>query len=388
MNPPEKTYSVYVPQFLSNIIAQNLEPTKLRSTLSDQNWLCSDLIKELHSHYPQASSIKNATRERDKDSFSNSCNKLFPVGRIFASDIQLKQYLTNFASAWSFVISRHGKAMVCHYSPPRKRNQTANSEIIHPSVTDHQQSLKKRKSDRETISCPFSIRFNYVGVPRANRGILILYQVKITSVNSTHTCTLEPMVQRRAVQASGKLSSIDLNSMKGVIDLLRNKPHTAASTLRPMLENVLPRHCGLTSMFISNFRRRVMNYLIKTDNYEDLTMDTATMLVSKDVNAADEFVQNLDDPIVMQNFTAILRSTMRENKTTWKALNMLDEVKSKLRGFDYRIWKDSDGFPKGILYDCKYAKKCHSFWLCVIYGYAIETIQFTWLAILWCINER
>ena len=137
MDSPEKAYAVYLPQFVSKVISLNLEPTKVRSTLSDKDWLCDDHIQELHRRYPQTSSISNATRERDKGDFSNSCNKLFPIGRVFASDQQLKQYLLKFASAWSFVISRRGKTMVCHYSPPKKK-RTANSEVIHPYITENQ----------------------------------------------------------------------------------------------------------------------------------------------------------------------------------------------------------------------------------------------------------
>ena len=159
----------------------------------------------------------------------------------------------------------------------------------------------------------------------------------MTFVDTNHTRKLEPMVQRRAIQSSAKLATINLTSMKGVIDFLRKKTHASPSDLRLMLAPVLPRHCALTTKFINDFRRRAMNYLIQNDHCEELTMGTALILVSKDANASEEFVQNLDDPIIMQNFIAILRTTMSENKTTWKAISTLDKIKSNLGGFDCRV---------------------------------------------------
>ena len=106
----------------------------------------------------------------------------------------------------------------------------------------------------------------------------------------------------------------------------------------------------MTSMFICNFRRRVMNYLIKNSSHEDLTLDTASNLIAKKVDASREFVTDLDDPIVRTNFSNLLRKVMASNDTTWKAISMLAETKQRMPGFDYNVWTDDDGYPIGILW--------------------------------------
>ena len=92
-----------------------------------------------------------------------------------------------------------------------------------------------------------------------------------------------------------------------------------------------------------------MLYLLKHPDHEELTYDQAVHLTLKRMIAADELTY-LDDPFVRQNFTAMLRLIMQEGSGTWQALLLMDELKIKSPGFDYRIFKDDEGRPTGIMY--------------------------------------
>jgi hypothetical protein len=65
--------------------------------------------------------------------------------------------------------------------------------------------------------------------------------------------------------------------------------------------------------------------------------------------SADE-MDELDDPFVLQNFTAMLRKIMQEDSGTWEALGLMDELKFTSPGFDYCIKKDQEGRPMGLIY--------------------------------------
>jgi hypothetical protein len=116
-----------------------------------------------------------------------------------------------------------------------------------------------------------------------------------------------------------------------------------------MVENYVPGWTAIPAQCIGNFRRRVLLFLIKNPNYEHLTYDQALNLSSKKTMSADEMTQ-LDDPFILQNFTTMLRKIMQEDSGTWEALGLMDQLKVTSPGFDYRIKKDTEGKPTGIMY--------------------------------------
>ena len=305
------------------------------------------LSVELQACLPCESDINSTTRERNKESFKTKFNQFFKQGRIFASDVQLSQCMHEFASSWSFAAVKQGKSFMCHYSKRPVFHKTARSYIAPvPRISD-------KKADptlKEIIKCPFVLRYSYVNKPRHTNGCLSLYNVKVTSSVCDHSCTLAPNNQRKALATGGKLGKIDLDTMQSIIERLKDRPHLPPIELRPMLEKCLPFHAGMTAMFIANFRRRVMNYLIKTSLQEDLTHDIASSLVANKVDASQEFITDLDDPIVRTNFSTLLRKVMASNDTAWKAISMLNETKKRIPGFDFKVWKDVDGYPIGILW--------------------------------------
>jgi hypothetical protein len=153
----------------------------------------------------------------------------------------------------------------------------------------------------------------------------IFYLAKITNVNPVHTCGMCPRDMRIAAKRTGQLV-VNIAGMKDILSLLAAKPRVACQVLRPMVENYVP-GCwtGIPVKYIQNFRKRVLLFLIKNPNYEHLTYKQAVNLSSKKSMAADEMTE-LDDPFVLQNFTAMLQKIMQEDSRTWEALGLMDQL--------------------------------------------------------------
>ncbi len=73
-------------------------------------------------------------------------------------------------------------------------------------------------------------------------------------------------------------------------------------------------------------------------------------MISKSTVASDECM-DLDDPIVRENFTELLRKVMQEDSCTWDAIRFLDKiVKARHIGFDYRLKFDTFGRPEALMW--------------------------------------
>jgi hypothetical protein len=136
--------------------------------------------------------------------------------------------------------------------------------------------------------------------------------------------------------------------MNNIISLLKAKPMLKADALRPLLLKHVKVYKTIDAVFIHNFRYRAIHFIAQNSGNE-LCIEDARRLISKDVVAADECM-DLDDPIVHENFTEILRKVMQEDSFTWDALRYLDVIKGWHPGFDYRIKLDSHGRPEAIMW--------------------------------------
>jgi hypothetical protein len=169
--------------------------------------------------------------------------------------------------------------------------------------------------------------------------------VKITQVNSVHTCQMTTIFHRQALQKSGGLQP-DLNGLNDIMSLLRAKPMLQSDVLRPLLTKYLPFYQATDSMYLVNFRLRAQHWLVANGDKE-LTMEEARNLSSKRPLASEEFLLN-DNPMQKQNLTALLRKVMQEDSSTWDALRFLEQMKETNPGFDYRVKYDSYGRPEGV----------------------------------------
>ena len=95
-------------------------------------------------------------------------------------------------------------------------------------------------------------------------------------------------------QKQGHLE-VSISGMIDILSIISEKPRVASNVLCPMILKYIPSYTGLTLEYIINFRKRVLLFLIKNTNYQELTYNQAIALSSRRMIAADE-MSDLDDP--------------------------------------------------------------------------------------------
>ena len=94
--------TLYIPTFREELLNQtDLSHDSIHDEFQKRNWLTSGLIKEVEALYPTKDHINSSNGERDKAIFEENCNKLFALGRKFASSRQLTQVAKLFLDAWA-----------------------------------------------------------------------------------------------------------------------------------------------------------------------------------------------------------------------------------------------------------------------------------------------
>jgi hypothetical protein len=331
---------VDIPDFVEQELSTGDSLEVIRVRLQSMNWLSTDLVTEITSLLPTTGDVNPLTGERDKERFAENCLLLFPTGRVFASEKQIDQVADMFMDGWACKKCHDGKKIMCHYGVSFKKKK----ELVVDALVPREIS----QSQKERCQCPFTIRYSHQGKKVSVKKPGLFYLAKITHVNPVHTCGMCPRDMRIAAKRTGQLV-VNIAGMRDILSLLSAKPRVACQVLRPMVENYVPGWTGIPAKYIQNFRKRVLLFLIKNPNYEHLTYEQAVNLSSKKSMAADEMTE-LDDPFVLQNFTAMLRKIMQEDSGTWEALGLMDQLKISSPGFDYRIKKDLGGKPTGIMY--------------------------------------
>ena len=174
--------------------------------------------------------------------------------------------------------------------------------------------------------------------------------VKISSVNFKHTCTLDTVFHRTAMQSGGRLN-IDISKMQTLLMLLEDNPRMNAMTLRPLLQKYLPHHKAVDSTFVNNFRRRAQCYLLTHQNgIETLSLKDAEKLSkNKSLSAADEVI-NIDDPVVSANMKEMFKKILQGDKSIWSAIRYLEIQQEEIKGFVFSVKRNKEGYPSAIMY--------------------------------------
>ena len=331
--------TVYIPAFLAAELESGDDLILIRDRLQQKNWLTDELVNEITGLFPNSDDIDPSTGARNQTRFSENCSKLFSKDRIFASEKQIDQVAAMFLEAWSVVKAHNGKKIICHYGLNTKKSTES---PFSPSLPREHATRKSK------VQCPFKIAYSHQGKKTNLKKPGIFYRAKITNVVTTHTCGMCPVDMRIALSRTGHLE-VNIEGMKDILSLLSQKPRVACQILRPMIESYLPQWKGVSAQYVNNFRRRVVLFLMKNPDFRHLTYDQAHALSSKKVIAADEMT-GLDDPFIQQNFTEMLRKIMSEDSGTWEGLRLMDDLKVNAPGFDYRVKKDHNGMPVGIMY--------------------------------------
>ena len=315
-------------------------PKDLSLRMTKENWLTDELVAEIAGLLPAANE-KDGSGKRCPDAYLLKISKLFPQGRVFASYTQLVQASKMFLDAWA-VQKVHGqKKITCSYGI----NHGKKPEEPH---ADPRKQRKQKSSLKMTDTpCPFFISYSLVNCTKYGRKPDPFYFVKVTSVQYNHNCPMSTVSHRVALRKSGQAQP-NLEGMNTILSLLKEQPGLPNTVLRPLLQKYLPHYKAMDSSFMRNFRMRAHKFII-LDPCQDLTLQDVNQVASRTNMAAEEIV-DLDQPILRQNFTSLLRKCMQESSSTWVALRYLDETKQRVPGFDYRVHYDVEGCPDGIVW--------------------------------------
>ena len=91
---------VYAPDWYITLAVSGKEPLVINAEYKKRNWITAGLLSEIETLYPTGSEITTNTItkscSRDLDAFQVKCTKMFPVGRVFMSYVQLDQCVNYF----------------------------------------------------------------------------------------------------------------------------------------------------------------------------------------------------------------------------------------------------------------------------------------------------
>ena len=119
--------------------------------------------------------------------------------------------------------------------------------------------------------------------------------------------------------------------------------------MRNLLQDCLPTYFVIDSLFLNNFRKRVAIHHAKHPDGTHLTHDVATRLTKRCSLKRNE-IDELEDPLIRNNFRAMYKEIMSESSNTWQVLNYLQKCKVQITGFDFRIQHSTDGRPIAIMW--------------------------------------
>ena len=132
---------------------------------------------------------------------------------------------------------------------------------------------------------------------------------------------------RHALSTKSGHVKINLDVMTSAVTMLKENPSLKANQLRPLLKSALPTATVLDCKYINNFRIRVANYHAKHLNSTVVTMEDSIKLARNCKLSAEEAV-SFHDPMVRANFNDMFRNIMKEDPSTWTAIQFLRKCKS------------------------------------------------------------
>jgi hypothetical protein len=323
----------------------------------DEDYLTEDLKKEVDECSPMEG-------DRDQETgclsaagllrLKNICEILFEKGRIFRNVYELDQFAKRLASKWYFHVVRQSFSLACHYKPrltPHKYNQVSPGR-----------QRKVKQSLKALVQCPWEIKFSPIG-PRDKEKLASEIPVKITNGNFVHTCKPGIQSQAEAIKKSG--AAFDFSTKKAALSQIVDMLESGAvppSTLRALIRKHVPSNVPISATDLHNFRTRALAYSL-TDR--SLEADDVSKLLRFQELEEDDF-QCFETEVGMKKVKEILRQALQDTGEIWVVECFLRKMKMQVPGFDYRIPRNAEGRPVGVVWMMKEMRRA---WL--RYGHAI-----------------
>ncbi len=158
----------------------------------------------------------------------------------------------------------------------------------------------------------------------------IFYKVRISSISSLeHTCLMSESVYRTALSSRTGHVKINLDVMTTTVQTLKANPSLPARQLRQLLRSALTTVTVLDSRFLNNFKIKVANSHAKQQDSTVITMEDSIKLASSSKLSIEESIC-FHDPMIRANFNEMFRNIMKEDPSTWTAIQFLRNVNMKL----------------------------------------------------------
>lgn len=330
------TSTVYFPKTMESRI-----PEMSEEDLKAARWITAELHDQIEQLRPQSSQIGQANNERCPVALEAALAAMFPIGRQFASKAQLGECVTELGNRWCFTTSHSSKKFACTFGRATrgKRPENKNGETL-----------------KDQVDCPFFIGYNLIGYSRASRGKngqpQLRFRCKVTSANYKHECDLDPTSNKVALTISKRSLPHPRDAME-VVRLLRRTPQASNIVLRDVLRECVPSYVSLDAAYLAKVRRSILkfNMLPKQDlGSEDLDYIYRVLHNKRTVDASNEYSEFFADGIMKQNYTEMLRTIMQEGGETWDAIKLLEDAARTTNGFVFRVRRNNDGRPIGILW--------------------------------------
>ena len=277
---------------------------------------------------------------RDTVECANAAEKLFPVGRIFASHQQIDQILVRFSDRWGFRKTHPGCYLACHYG-----KSIHNTRRLNDYNTCGVQ-VKRRNTHILKYNCSFKINYRLIksyGVTHDGVKVpKIYFQAQITKANYLHTCELNTQSHRQAIISSGGLT-FDLDGVIVPISLLKTNPRLSTKILRPYLEKYIPFYKSCDASFIRNFRKRVAAYNIVHGHDNIPTYNDVEKLISSKEIAANEIMIE-DCTMSHDNLSELLKKIMQEGDGHWLTIKFFENQIEAGRNIKYHVRYDEKTF--------------------------------------------
>ena len=277
------------------------DPKVITSKMEKKDWVTSELYQEINGLLPEPHE-KDASGKRCPLGYLAKISLLFPPGRVFASYTQLCQASKMFLDAWAVQKVHSQKKITCSYG----LNHGKKSQL-------HGDDVSKQRKSRSSVKnldspCPFSISYSLVNVYKPDKKPGVFYLAKITTVNYEHNCCMSSMSHRVALRRSGQAQP-NLEGMNTILSLLKEQPALLNTILCPLLQKYLPHYKAMDPSFMRNFKNRALQFIIQ-DPCHELSMQEVIQVTSQSNCAANKTI-DLDQPLLRQNCTSLLRKCMQ-----------------------------------------------------------------------------
>ena len=282
--------------------------------LKSATWITDELVQQIKDLAPRRMHV-GTNQSRDKLALARHAEIMFPPGRIFASTKQLDECAKLFGKMWGFVATNTNKKMCC-----------AVGRSTGGKVT-------KKETLKDKVDCKFELRYSlvkYTAEARREGGVpLLRFQCKITTCAYWHDCPCSVSGYIQAQTVAHK-SMPKPEVMKFAVELLRRTPHADNKVLRDCLAQYVPRFLYLSATKLGHIRRAITGFLLKHpdgDLCED-ELDELERTLESDFRHL-QYSEIMQDEIMGNNFTALLREVMQNTSATWKATDFLEQLQKQ-----------------------------------------------------------